>query len=242
MNDQIFADRPDPAHQLQRDIYIQILHALRTMLPPPIDDSAEAVDRRERVAIAQIAALIPANADEADIAAHAVAASAQAADCLRLVTVHAADLHLAGQIRAQAASMGREARGYRTTLLRMQETRRKREANNETCDSAAWTEHCALGLMAMAREVAPAKASSIAATEPEPPPASPVAAEEQPSLVHEAERYAAVYPRRAKLIRKHRGMPLDCDFPPLEPDLLHAIVTGDGPNLRWADEYNPVVA
>ena len=72
-------------------------------------------------------------------------------DCLRL----AHDCRVAPMLflkcTAQAASMMREARGARTQLMRIQAERRKREADNATRDQAAWTEHCAIGLMMQAQ-------------------------------------------------------------------------------------------
>ena len=49
--------------------------------------------------------------------------------------------------RAQAAAMARQAHGAINTLLRVQAARQKRDANSETRDRAAWTEHCALKMM-----------------------------------------------------------------------------------------------
>ncbi len=54
------------------------------LLPPPITDTPEDLARRDNAAIAQVASLLPANADEATLAAQYVAAHAQAVDCLRL--------------------------------------------------------------------------------------------------------------------------------------------------------------
>jgi hypothetical protein len=58
------------------------LHTLRGLLPPPITDTPLDHARRDDAAIAQVAAMLPANADEAHLAAQCVAARAQAADCL----------------------------------------------------------------------------------------------------------------------------------------------------------------
>jgi len=52
-----------------------------------------------------VACLLPANADEANIAAQYVAASAQALDCLRLARRSPSDEVLALKCTAQAASM-----------------------------------------------------------------------------------------------------------------------------------------
>jgi hypothetical protein len=110
--------QPDPTHQLARDIHCRAVETLRTMLPPPIDDTFKARTRRDRAALAAVATLVPASPAEAHLAARHVAAGEHAQHCLRL----------AGQLRAQAASMGRESRRYHAALLRMQAQRGKLEA------------------------------------------------------------------------------------------------------------------
>jgi hypothetical protein len=54
----------------------------------------------------------------------------------------------------------------------------------------------------------------------------------------EADHYALIYPRRARDIRHHRGLPPDCSFGPPDDDLVHAIVTGTTPSLRALDATN----
>jgi hypothetical protein len=70
--------QPDPTHQLPRDLYYQVVHALRDALPPSVTDSPEDAIRRDNAMVAQVAALRPANADEVILAAQCIAASAQA--------------------------------------------------------------------------------------------------------------------------------------------------------------------
>jgi hypothetical protein len=231
----------DLPYQLPRQIYLQVVHTLRGAMPPAPDDSPETIDRREQVAIAQVAALVPANADEAQLASYAVAAGMQAVDCLRLAAQHAMNLQLAGQLRAQAASMGREARGYRATLLREQAVRQKREASDTTREPAAWTEHSALGLMAEARQIMPRKRAEPAEPPPPPSPEQAAEAERRERLRRDAEHYVIVQTKQAQKIRKHRGMPPDADFEPPEPELMDAIINGKGSNFRWCDEYVPWV-
>ena len=185
--------QPDPAAlRLQRDIYYQLVHTLCAMLPGPPSDTPEEHARRYRVAIGHVAALAPANADEADIAAHYVAASAHASDCLRLAVYNASDPPVVVQLNAQSTSMMRQARGYRSLLLRVQAARHKREADNEAREQDAWTEHCALGMMTQALDDlapmpmrAPAPpAAPVAAPRPSPAPA-PVAARTPPQPVRD---------------------------------------------------------
>jgi hypothetical protein len=272
MNNESLSTQPDPAERLQREVYLQTVDTLRRAMPPPVDASPETMLRSHRVAIAKVAAMVPVNAQEADLAANAVAASTHAADCLRLAVRHASDLKLAGQLRAQAASMGRESRGYCTALLRMQAARQKRDSNDKTGDSATWAEHISLGLMTRALDILPelplptaeperpptaawgslpAPASEPAevpepppAAEPEPPPEPPNSPEEAARREHFARKasyYAVVHTMQAQRIRKHRGMPPDANFEAPEPELLDAIIHGNGSNLRWCDEYVPWV-
>ncbi len=74
---------PDLTLQLPRDIYYQIVHTLRRSLPPPLTASADDRARRDNTAIAEVACLLPANAEEVEIAAQFVAANAQAMVCLQ---------------------------------------------------------------------------------------------------------------------------------------------------------------
>jgi hypothetical protein len=216
---------PDLTHQLPRDIYYQLVHELRGALPPPLTDSAEDLARRDNAAIGEVACLLPANAEEADLAAQFVAANAQAMDCLRLARVHAADLACVLRCTAQSANMMRQARGARSLLLRVQTARHKREADYAATEKAAWIEHCAVGLMAQALGRAQAAPTAVPPPVPLPEPTDTFA------LLTEAEQYAIIYPRRAALIRSLGRLPDKCDFGPPAPELVHAIVTGTSPTL-----------
>ena len=122
------APQPEPAHQLPRDLYYQVVHELRHALPPPITDSPEDAIRRDNAMIAQIAALRPGNADEVILAAQCIAASAQALDCLRLARLHRNDVPHVLKCTAQAASMMRQSRGALAHLHRLQAQRKRRQA------------------------------------------------------------------------------------------------------------------
>ena len=63
---------PDLTLQLPRDTYYQLVHTLCASLPPPVTDTPEDLARRDNAAIAQVASLLPANADEANLAVHLV--------------------------------------------------------------------------------------------------------------------------------------------------------------------------
>jgi hypothetical protein len=152
---------PDLASRLPADAYWHLVHTLRLTLPPPLADSPEERARRDHAAIARIAALCPADAAEADVAAQFVAASEQWKECLRLAQSPETTREWAAKCRAQAASMMRQANGALRLLLRLQQARGKRDADAAAQSSAAWTEHVALSLMAAAL-AAPAKPTEAA--------------------------------------------------------------------------------
>jgi hypothetical protein len=252
----------DPDLRLQREIHLVAAETLRASLPPPIDDTPEARARYARVAMATVAAMVPGNPMEADLAACHVAAVAHFKDCLRQASEHVTDLKQAKQLRAQAASMGREARGFLGKFERMQAVRQKREANDETRESAAWTEHSFLGLMTQALDSLPPPPPPAPPAPPAaPPPARGAAApapppetmrvrdyeewsdeeKRQDRVRWQADRYAILHTERVKLIRQRGGLPPDCDFEPPPPEVLHEIIHGNGSNLRWADTYKPYV-
>ena len=202
---------PDLTLQLPRDTYYQIVHTLCASLPAPVTDTPEDLARRDNAAIAQVASLLPANADEANLAVQYVATSAQSMLCLRLARDYAtADHAYFLKFSALAVGMMRQARSARSLLLRVQAARQKREADNAAADKAAWTEHCAIGLMTDALGRAPPPATA----EPPPPP-PPMPMEEtapQPDPATEADQYALIYPRRAALIRSLGGLPAQLRF------------------------------
>jgi len=161
----------DIASQLPAGTYYYLVYSLRQTLPSRPTDSPEDLARRDQAAIARIAALCPANAAEADIAAAYVAASEQWKECLRLAQQPEMSLLGAIKCRAQANSMMRQSQSALRLLLRMQAARQKTEANHETRDRAAWAEHCALNLLAeaLSEQTAPTPIPQP----PAPPPPAP---------------------------------------------------------------------
>ena len=253
------APAPDPgvASQLPADAYYHLVRTLCLTLPPPPSGDPDDLARRNHAAIAAVAALVPANAAEAILAAEFVAASEQWKDFLRLAQLSETTPERALKCRAQALSMMREAKSALRLLLRLQETRGKREANSAACNSAAWTEHCAIGLMAEALSAQPAAAPARPATAEPPAPASqskpapcpdtgpePMSAaarraalELAPDLIAAAERYAATYPERAAYIRRAGKMPPGDVryFDPPEATLAGALIAGRTPALAALD-------
>ena len=224
----------NPAHDLARDTYYHLIHTLRDSLPPPVTDTPEDLARRDNAAIAHVASLLPVNADEANLAVQHVAANAAAMDCLRIAREYATSDHAFFlKFNARAISMMRQARAARELLLRVQAERRAREADHAAADRAAWTEHCAIGLMTDALGTPPPAPMA------EPPPPPPQQPTEEPAAdpIAEAEQYAIIYPQRAARIRILGGLPQPLDFGPPSPELVQAIITGDTPTLRALDSH-----
>ena len=239
MNTHPEPQRPDLIHQIPRDAYYQLIHTLRATLPP-VSDAPEDIARRDHAAIAHVACLLPANADEADLAAKYVAAGAHAMECLRLARKYFGDAGLILKCTAQAASMLRQARSTRSLLMRVQAERRTREADGASLDGSNWTGHSAAGLMTEALADTP----RIAIAPPPPEPRAPKPAETEAKLVcstgdiaAEADRYALGHRKRAALIRALGRLPDKRDFGPLSPELVRVIVTGSSPVLRSLDKH-----
>jgi hypothetical protein len=212
--------------QLPRSTYWQVVRILRGSLSLADADTPEALQG----AIAQVASMLPANADEAFLAAQCVGTRLYGMDCIHQARRCAdTDQMWERKCANQAASMLRESRQARSLLAWLQAERRKREENAAATEQAAWIEYCAIGLMTDAL----ADAAPVAAAKPSPSPPAPPPASEEPraDLVAEADLYATMYPRRAALIRARGGLPEPCDFGPPRPELVHIIVTGTSPAL-----------
>jgi hypothetical protein len=92
---------PYPPIDLSTRLYYQLVYALTDLLPPPIDDTPAALGARNHAAVAKVAALLPVNANEIDLAAQCIAARAQAEEILRLVHQNADDIELVMRLNAQ---------------------------------------------------------------------------------------------------------------------------------------------
>ena len=56
-----------------------------------------------------------------------------------------------------------------------------------------------------------------------------------PAALTEAEHYAVLYPERAALIRRLRGLPLDLSFGPPDDDIVQALIAGRSPAFAALD-------
>ena len=231
MNQPLEPEQPDLSLLLPRSTFWQVLHELQSHLPPPVDDTPEARTHRDRAAIADVASMLPANAEEARIAARSVLADAQAGECMRQAHKYSDDIAIFLKCTAQAALMIRLANSSRALLARLQAARRKREADAAARTSDAWTEQAVAGLMVDALgQAAPQPPPAAPAPEPEPAP------EDKFRALTEVEQYAVTYPRRAALIRSLGGLPQPCNFGPPAPELVQALVTGRSPILLELDK------
>jgi hypothetical protein len=141
--------KPDPNRNYLRTpgAYQSLVDTFSTTLPPLLDASPEALHRRNEAAIAQVAALSPANASEAMLAVQYVVAGAQAMECLRRANLPDTDRVLALKFNAQSANMMSVSRAALNTLLHTQAIRAKRDAHPINAGKAAWAEHMAAKFM-----------------------------------------------------------------------------------------------
>ena len=228
-------------YQFPEDAYWHLMRTLRLTLPPPADDTPEALRRRDHAAIATIAGLAPANIGEARLAAQFVAASEQWSDCLRVAQLPETTPEWQAKCRAQAAAMMRAATSAMRALVQLQTARRKLDADHVLSARADRTDHIVTHALAAALEQPPqpqprAEPAPPAAPEPIPPPAD----EPDPDPLAEAEHYAAIYPERAVLIRRLGRVPTDATFGPPDDALVQALVTANTAPLAALDRaYSP---
>jgi inorganic triphosphatase YgiF len=134
---------PPPAIELSTPLYYHLVYTITDLLPPPLDDTPEGLRARNHAAIAKVAALLPVNANEIDLAAQCIAARAQAEDVLRLLRQNAHDIGLMIRLNAQYASMVRTSLSVLGRLMRVQASRQKREAIDGAASEDAWAQHVA---------------------------------------------------------------------------------------------------
>ena len=211
---------PNVPDSLAREIYADLCRDL----PPPSPDTPEARTARDDRAMAAVAALIPENAFEAELAAQIVAKDFHAKHALQDASRPNLTVDALNNYRNQSSRMDRDSQSGLRNLLRLQAERRKAED--------------ALRPAAMERSGYWFKDSSLMAPQPPPllPPQPAVPPEEPPHPVYEqmepAEQFAALYPQRAALIRAHGGLPPNADFGAPEPDLVAAIVACTSPLMQ----------
>jgi hypothetical protein len=225
-------NEPAPDYIRSREAYQHLNYTLSTTLPPPPDNTPEMLHQRNEAAIAQVGALCPANAAEAALAAQYVALSAQAMACLRLANLRATGMEMGLKCNAQAASMSRQSHSALRTLASMQAVRKKRDADPVTADAAAWTERVAIASMTDALTLPKPEPAPPPQPEPDAPDVAPP--DVAPSDVAPADvaLYAAIFPERAALIRRHGGVPADVTFGPPDAATVRALLATRSPTLK----------
>ena len=232
----------DPAIRRAALTYRHIYFTLTACLPPPRDNSPEALHERNEAAVAAAASLCPVTAAEAILAAQSVAAAAHAQECLRAANDPAMPLVMSLKCTAQAASMMRQSHSAIRSLQQMQAIRVKRDSNEAAAAAAAMAEHIAAS--SMTTRLSPPAAPEPAQApplEPEQPPAPEIAMPKaamqtaEPAPRSDAELYAILHPRRAALIRRHGGVPPDATFGPPDEELVRALLESRSPVVLAVD-------
>ena len=223
---------PNLPPAIAREIFAQLCSAL----PPPVVNTAEGIESRNNLAMAELAAMLPADAVEAMLALDAVLAGAHADDCLRLVTEHHDDFANAARCRSQYFAMSRAARRAHHVLLDMQKARL----------SAAVL--LALPMPPPARHAAPPAAPArhnappILVPTPRKPASAPL-----PADLALADEYAQEHCDIAYDIRAAGGLTPEIGWLPkamlpIDLAIVDALVNGDSPILRTLDELGAATA
>ncbi len=170
-----------PLGLLPRQAYYQLIHTLGATLPPPVNDTPEALLARTHAAIDEVAAMLPTNANEAGFAAQCVAARAQANDALRLIRKHDGDIDVVMKLNAQYVAMVRASLAASGHLRRTQAVRYKREASDAALKADESTQYIATRLMEQALDAGPVPAVPAAEPSAPAPAAQPPAPAPEPA-------------------------------------------------------------
>ena len=218
---------PNVPDSLAREIYADLCRDL----PPPSPDTPEARTARDERAMAAVAALIPENAIEAELAALIVAKVFHARHALHEAARPNLTVDALNNLRNQASRMDRDFQSGLRNLLRVQAIRYKAEdaARPAAMERAGYWYKDSL-------EMAGRPLPSL---EPEPADDAPPPGEPPRRVLSQmdpAEQFAALYPQRAALIRAYGGLPPNINFGAPEPDLVAAIVASTSPLMLALDQ------
>ena len=234
---------PDPHHRLAADLFRFAIFKLHNDVPPPDTKDPELIAQFVNAGIAQIASMVPANAEEIVIAVRILNADAQASDCIRHARSLSNDPTPAMECHAHANHYMRTANAARSLLLRVQSARRKREAVPALCTSDDWTIHATEGLLAAAAAGGPVPEPPPPPPPAEPPPPAASDADAKFASYDEAEQYALIYPNRAAEIRAHGGVPPTARYGPPDAQLVAQLIASASPILQQIDkEYQAAPA
>ena len=235
---------PNPVRPLDQqipwDVYAQIASDFRDILPPPAEDTPDALDRRNRAAIGVVSSLVPVTAAEGKFAADYVICAEQAHDAFRVARAITDNPALQEKKLNWALRYLGKANACMAMLLRMQAERRRRDAAPNAAMHAYCCERSVLDYLAAGFGYP--QPTEERARQPAPPPQyeevppPPLPPSERPNLT-EGERYAVIYPDRARLIRSHGGMPgppLD-RFGPPPRRVINELLTSTSPHILALD-------
>ena len=113
----------NPTHRPRRQGLAPPDPTMIALLPPPIQDTPEATETRNRAAIASIAAPAPVNANQAESAAECVLTRAQAEHMMRLIRVHDDDIKLVIRLNAQCLATVKLSPAANNRLIRDRQQR-----------------------------------------------------------------------------------------------------------------------
>ena len=172
-NSQVMPANPQSGlASLPRAAFGEIMLVLCRALPPAVSDRPADRRRRDRAALAGVAALLPVNAAEGRLAAQFVVADAWAMDRMRVAEQRQREPEVARKCLAQAISLTREGKSSLRLLLKLQAARHQADADEAAGERNAWVEHAAASMMqeALDLDVAPPAAPEAQAS-----PVAPVA-------------------------------------------------------------------
>ncbi len=218
---------PNVPDRLAREIYAELCGTL----PPPSPDTPEARTIRDERAMAAVAALIPENHFEAELATQIVAQVFHAKHALRDASGPNLTVDARNNYRNQASRMDRDSQSGVRNLLRVQAVRYKAEdaARPAAMERAGYWYKDSLEMAGRPLPLLETQPADDASPPGEPP-------RRVLSQMDPAEQYAVLYPQRAALIRAFGGLPPNINFGAPEPDLVAAIVASTSPIMLALDE------
>jgi hypothetical protein len=212
---------PNVPDTLARYIYAQLC----IMLPPPHENTPEAIQLRDERAAIAVAHLLPANAAEAEVAVQIVAAQFHARDALGTAACPGLEEERIQRCRAQAARMIREANSSIRILLRMQTERAKAE---EAMHPAAMER---AGYWFKSITVPEHSTPDNQSSNPAPTPGGSAPRPEYGAMTP-AERYATLYPDRTAQRLASGGTSTRLNFAPPDPSVVSELLSSTSPLVR----------
>ena len=165
-----------PFRHLPPNLAREVFAHLCDCLPPPRDDTPEARDARDMIAMTEVVGYDPIDMIEAMLAVRIVASEAHARDALRLVAADRNDFRHVRSCRAQAAMMMRTADKARVELRACRKERPAiANAGTRPIATATFVPAATVPVAIVDPATVPVATVPTATPEPEPAP-SPVAA------------------------------------------------------------------